>query len=271
LFFWTVVSTFLINTVVQAALLYIGLRLVQHGSLAPGVLLAFALYQSQLQNELLNLMNSYTSLVKSTGAGEKVFALLDRPVPPPGTNGDFWNMDAAEQHTHHQDDYRPPEAAAASSLSSWNNSNGPAADHGATTTPLLATEPQPPPPREHYVPITCLRFENVSFAYPSRPDTLVLKNFNLEIRSGRTTALVGKSGCGTKRNTRVDFFLAFIGANAVCFSNDVLPLLLIVAGKSTIVCNICFDATVQLLVPTQTTNTNDDLTHGHYRPCHCGL
>jgi ATP-binding cassette, subfamily B, bacterial len=96
----------LINTVVQAALLYIGLRLVQHGNLAPGVLLAFALYQSQLQNELLNLMNSYTSLVKSTGAGEKVFALLDRPVPPPGTNGDFWNTDDAgvvEQHTRHQD------------------------------------------------------------------------------------------------------------------------------------------------------------------------
>jgi ABC-type bacteriocin/lantibiotic exporter with double-glycine peptidase domain len=78
-----VVSTFLINTVVQAALLFIGLHLVQDGSLAPGVLLAFCLYQSQLQNELLNLMNSYTSLIKSTGAGEKVFALMDRHVPPP--------------------------------------------------------------------------------------------------------------------------------------------------------------------------------------------
>ncbi|CAH8580926.1 unnamed protein product [Schistosoma rodhaini] len=39
-------------------------------------------------------------------------------------------------------------------------------------------------------------FSNVSFAYPSRPDTAVLKNFNLSIKSGQTVALVGPSGSG---------------------------------------------------------------------------
>lgn len=34
---------------------------------------------------MLNLFQSYSSLIKSSGAGDKVFALLDRVPPPPGT------------------------------------------------------------------------------------------------------------------------------------------------------------------------------------------
>ncbi|KAL5572555.1 hypothetical protein UlMin_022152 [Ulmus minor] len=41
-----------------------------------------------------------------------------------------------------------------------------------------------------------LEFERVKFTYPSRPDTLVLKDFNLKIEAGRTVALVGASGSG---------------------------------------------------------------------------
>ena len=39
-------------------------------------------------------------------------------------------------------------------------------------------------------------FENVSFAYPSRPDTPVLSKFNLEVPEGKHIALVGPSGSG---------------------------------------------------------------------------
>jgi ABC-type multidrug transport system fused ATPase/permease subunit len=77
------VSTFLINTVVQGTLLLIGTIMIQHGKLTGEVLLAFMLYQGQLQNETQNLFNSYTSLIKSSGAGDKVFALLDRRPRPP--------------------------------------------------------------------------------------------------------------------------------------------------------------------------------------------
>jgi ABC-type multidrug transport system fused ATPase/permease subunit len=38
-----------------------------------------------LQSETLNLFNSYSSLIKSSGAGDKVFGLLDREPLPPGT------------------------------------------------------------------------------------------------------------------------------------------------------------------------------------------
>jgi ATP-binding cassette subfamily B protein len=79
------VSTFLINTCVQASLLLLGSIFVQQGKLTPEVLLAFMLYQGQLQEWSLNLFQSYSSLIKSSGAGDRVFFLLDRHPPPPGT------------------------------------------------------------------------------------------------------------------------------------------------------------------------------------------
>ena len=41
-----------------------------------------------------------------------------------------------------------------------------------------------------------IEFRNVSFAYPTRPDVTVLKNFNATIPSGNTIAFVGASGSG---------------------------------------------------------------------------
>eukprot|EP00977_Amphora_coffeiformis_P006239 scaffold1341_cov178-Amphora_coffeaeformis.AAC.16 len=82
--YYMFVSTFLINTVVQASLLWYGAYLTSQDRLTAGVLLAFMLYQGQLQNETMNLFQSYSSLIKSSGAGDQVFSLLDRRTPPPG-------------------------------------------------------------------------------------------------------------------------------------------------------------------------------------------
>ncbi|KAG9354891.1 hypothetical protein JZ751_001604 [Albula glossodonta] len=41
-----------------------------------------------------------------------------------------------------------------------------------------------------------VEFRNVSFAYPTRPDTLILKNVSFTVRPGEVTALVGPSGSG---------------------------------------------------------------------------
>ncbi|KAF2599764.1 hypothetical protein F2Q68_00011791 [Brassica cretica] len=39
-----------------------------------------------------------------------------------------------------------------------------------------------------------IEFRHVGFAYPSRPDVMVLRDFNLRIRAGHSQALVGASG-----------------------------------------------------------------------------
>lgn len=41
-----------------------------------------------------------------------------------------------------------------------------------------------------------IEFKNLKFSYPSRPEALVLKGLCLSIPAGKTTALVGASGCG---------------------------------------------------------------------------
>uniref|UniRef100_A0A673IEZ7 Transporter 1, ATP-binding cassette, sub-family B (MDR/TAP) n=1 Tax=Sinocyclocheilus rhinocerous TaxID=307959 RepID=A0A673IEZ7_9TELE len=41
-----------------------------------------------------------------------------------------------------------------------------------------------------------VQFKNITFAYPKRPDTDVLKNISLELKPGQITALVGPSGSG---------------------------------------------------------------------------
>lgn len=66
-----VVSTFLINTCVQAALLLVGSMFVEEGTLTPEVLLAFMLYQGQLQvRNLLYVLNGLllaSNLMSGTG------------------------------------------------------------------------------------------------------------------------------------------------------------------------------------------------------------
>ncbi len=51
--------------------------------------------------------------------------------------------------------------------------------------------------RRDYTRLTgAFAFEDVSFAYPSRPETPVLKNIRFEAKAGETVALVGPSGSG---------------------------------------------------------------------------
>jgi ATP-binding cassette, subfamily B, bacterial len=60
-----------------------------------------------------------------------------------------------------------------------------------------ATITDPPHPQQLPQPVRgALRFENVEFHYPTRPDAPALHHFNLDIRPGETVALVGPSGAG---------------------------------------------------------------------------
>lgn len=41
-----------------------------------------------------------------------------------------------------------------------------------------------------------VEFDHIDFAYPTRPETIILKNLCLKIPAGKTVALVGESGSG---------------------------------------------------------------------------
>lgn len=41
-----------------------------------------------------------------------------------------------------------------------------------------------------------VNYNSIEFAYPTRPNTLVLQGLNIEVKPGQTVALVGQSGCG---------------------------------------------------------------------------
>ena len=52
--------------------------------------------------------------------------------------------------------------------------------------------------------------QSINFAYPTRPKNQILKNFDLQLKSGETVALVGESGQG--KSTMVQLILRFYDA-----------------------------------------------------------
>jgi ATP-binding cassette subfamily B protein len=63
--------------------------------------------------------------------------------------------------------------------------------------------PQPLPAR----PMGTIRFDQVSFSYPSRPETRALDRFSLDVGVGETVAFVGPSGAG--KSTSFQLLLRF--------------------------------------------------------------
>ncbi|KZV84372.1 hypothetical protein EXIGLDRAFT_727295 [Exidia glandulosa HHB12029] len=64
---------------------------------------------------------------------------------------------------------------------------------------LLSREPLIPPDTGAHIDKSrrgVLRYHNVRFEYPSRPDTRILDDFSLEIGVGESVAIVGRSGSG---------------------------------------------------------------------------
>jgi ATP-binding cassette subfamily B protein len=57
-----------------------------------------------------------------------------------------------------------------------------------------------------------IRFDNVGFHYPSRPDSAALSNFSLEVSPGETIAFVGPSGAG--KSTTFQLLLRFYDPNS---------------------------------------------------------
>jgi ATP-binding cassette, subfamily B, bacterial len=83
-------------------------------------------------------------------------------------------------------------------------------------TELLQARPSisaPPNPVELPARVSgAMRFDNVTFHYPSRPDSAALANFSLEVAPGETIAFVGPSGAG--KSTTFQLLLRFYDPDA---------------------------------------------------------
>jgi ATP-binding cassette subfamily B protein len=74
--------------------------------------------------------------------------------------------------------------------------------------------PEPLPAVSHGL----ISLENVSFRYPSRPDTLAIDDFSLDVASGETLAIVGPSGAG--KSTLFQLLLRFYDPESGCIRVD---------------------------------------------------
>jgi ATP-binding cassette subfamily B protein len=74
----------------------------------------------------------------------------------------------------------------------------------------------PAPPRGD------VAFENVSFAYPTRPDTFAIDGVSLNVRAGEKVAIVGPSGAG--KSTLFHLLLRFYDPASGAISFDGVPI-----------------------------------------------
>ena len=61
-----------------------------------------------------------------------------------------------------------------------------------------------------------IEFKMVDFAYPTRPQCVILKDFSFDVIAGSSVGLVGKSGCG--KSTIIGLIQGFydVAIGAVC-------------------------------------------------------
>jgi ABC transporter fused permease/ATP-binding protein len=119
-----------------AAVLWYGSRLVLSGALSVGALTSFFVYTLVVAISLAALSDVWADFMKASGAGARIFEILDR-TPSMSSEG-----------------ARPESAPCA------------------------------------------MKFKDVSFRYPSRPEAKVLSHVDLTLDPGEVVALVGPSGSG---------------------------------------------------------------------------
>lgn len=169
--------------------LWYGFKLVIDGRISLGELTAFQSYTILIGGALGTCSRHITQLMEAMGASGRIFHLLSRvpAIPSPWKGGD--EGDSSPNEDVAKDMYDPPKALQPKHMEGD------------------------------------IRFHNVDFTYPSRPDVPVLTGFSLDVPPNTTCAFVGASGAG--KSTAVALIQRFYdvsGGSITIDGNDIRSL-----------------------------------------------
>jgi len=166
---WMAFFSIMANVGIGAVVWY-GASQVIDGHMNPGDLATYVLLTIQIGFSFGSFISLYSTIMKALGASERVFQLIDRESAIPSSGGDmFVNYDQAQKN----------QTEAAQRTNSTNTTAG--TTNGTEKVSDLCG---------------LVELKNVTFAYPSRKEMVVLKNLNLSVEPGTITSLVGESGGG---------------------------------------------------------------------------
>ena len=184
--------------ITNAALLLWGLhqgtQAVIAGTMSAGNLGQTVVYVMFLAGAVAVLGEVYGDLLRAAGATERLMELL-------ATESAITSPVAADDRQARP--LAPSGAAAATAPAGAGDPAAvplpiaPGAGHGGVDTrTAIPGAAVPRTAASENAGAIALAFDNVSFAYPSRPGLRALQSFNLALRTGETVALVGASGAG---------------------------------------------------------------------------
>ncbi|KAK5959760.1 ATP-binding cassette permease MDL2 PWA37_003128 [Arxiozyma heterogenica] len=156
-----------------------GSYLVLNGLLTVGDLTAFMLYTEYTGNAIFNMSNFYSELMQGAGAATRLFELTDSVPQVHSTRGAKLL----------------PLKASSSIFPSSSSSSSSAAFTSTTEISLPLSSTKNP---KSNTPMTAgsVEFQNVTFAYPTRPTVPIFKNLSFKIEAGSNYCIVGPSGKG---------------------------------------------------------------------------
>jgi ATP-binding cassette, subfamily B, bacterial len=147
-----------------------GGNLVLQGELAFQDLFTFIIYTGFIGGSVGGLGDMYAQIQRTIGASERILEILgeksevDLGLGTAGVPVGDWGLGNTQ-----------------TKISNLNHSS---------LSPPVSLIPNP----QSLIPK--IKYQNVAFSYPSRPDVEVLKNISFEVKSGEKIALVGYSGAG---------------------------------------------------------------------------
>lgn len=185
------------------AVLGYGGHLVGTGAMTAGDLTAFLLYSTYVGLNVAGLSSIYSDLKRAAGAAQRIFDVIERtPEMPLSSDPHYWQQQkqqqqqqglVKDQNTDAEDDNPDNRAVVVSDESVWLKRK-PQALYGAAREAIKG------PQASSLITLPSVagevRFENVDFAYPTRKEAPILKDFSLTIPAGTSICFASSSGGG---------------------------------------------------------------------------